>query len=235
MGAKKEVLEVVTGWKAVELVLKCFFIGIWQLIQISVKRLWKGHRRITTNNSQIELTVDSSIGRHCYIKIMRLADSGHHVVTLDLRGTGASEGGSRSDLTPPRAVEELATVMAALGVTDDDPAIVIGFGIGGMLACAAQLVSSARYCGAATLRLVAAPHAADPQLPGILLEFLQPLTTPDAADRQLPEMLLDFLQPKEKLVDEKEVSPKAGLMGRVFGAVRSGRELTARLVLPTQA
>lgn len=70
MGAKKEVLKVVTGWKAVELVLKCFFIGIWQLIQISVKRLWKGHRRKTTNNSRVELTVDSSIGRHCYIKIL---------------------------------------------------------------------------------------------------------------------------------------------------------------------
>lgn len=65
--------------------------------------------------------------------VKRLADSGHRVITLDLRGTGASEGGSRSDLTPPRAVEELATLMAALGVTDDDPAIVIGFGIGGML------------------------------------------------------------------------------------------------------
>ncbi|KAI8421450.1 hypothetical protein MSG28_009506 [Choristoneura fumiferana] len=212
MGAKKEVLEVVTGWKAVELVLKCFFIVLGDAPD--TVNLW---------------------GPTWCHAVKRLADSGHHVVTLDLRGTGASEGGSRSDLTPPRAVEELATVMAALGVTDDDPAIVIGFGIGGMLACAAQLVSSARYCGAATLRLVAAPHAADPQLPGILLEFLQPLTTPDAADRQLPEMLLDFLQPKEKLVDEKEVSPKAGLMGRVFGAVRSGRELTARLVLPTQA
>lgn len=65
--------------------------------------------------------------------VRRLAETGHHVITLDLRGTGGSEGGSRSDLSPPRAVEELTTLMEALGVSDNNPAVVIGFGIGGML------------------------------------------------------------------------------------------------------
>lgn len=65
--------------------------------------------------------------------VKRLTESGHHVVTLDLRGTGGSEGGSRSDLSPPRAVEEISTLMDALGVTEDKPAILIGFGVGGML------------------------------------------------------------------------------------------------------
>lgn len=70
MGASKNVLEVISGWPAVELVLKCVFFGIWQIIQIAVKRLWKGHRKRQKDNSPVELTVDSSIGTHCYIKIL---------------------------------------------------------------------------------------------------------------------------------------------------------------------
>lgn len=72
MGARsKKVLELVTGWEAVELVLKCFVCGIWQLMKISMKRLWKGHRRKSANNCPpVELTVVSSIGTHCYIKVM---------------------------------------------------------------------------------------------------------------------------------------------------------------------
>ncbi|XP_047990072.1 epoxide hydrolase 4-like [Leguminivora glycinivorella] len=172
MGARKEVLEVVSGWQAVELVLKCLLLGAWQLVQMAVKRLWKGQRRKALKNSHVEVTVDSSIGRHCYIKIMgvkyhyietgpqsghkvlvlpdapetadlwspgwcaavqQLADTGHHVVTLELRGTGASEGGGRAALAPPRAVDELAALLSALGVSPHNPATVIGFGIGGML------------------------------------------------------------------------------------------------------
>lgn len=70
MSARNKILQVVSGWPAVELVLKCIFIGIGQIIQIAVKRLWKGHRRKSKNASPVELTVDSSIGTHCYIKIM---------------------------------------------------------------------------------------------------------------------------------------------------------------------
>ncbi|XP_063362686.1 epoxide hydrolase 4-like [Cydia amplana] len=194
MGVRREVLQVVSGWQAVELVLKCLLLGVWQLAQMAVKRLWKGHRRKALKNSHVEVTVDSSIGRHCYIKIMgvkyhyietgpktghkvlvlpdapetanlwspnwcymvkQLADSDHHVITLDLRGTGASEGGSRGDLSPPRAAEELAMLMSALGVSEHNPATVIGFGIGGMLTW-----YLAHCHGALVRRMVAvgAPH-----------------------------------------------------------------------------
>lgn len=71
MGARNKVLKVVSGWEAVELVIRCIFLGIWQFVQISVKRLWKGHRRkYTKNGPQVQLSVDSSVGTHCYIKIM---------------------------------------------------------------------------------------------------------------------------------------------------------------------
>ncbi|XP_039755108.1 epoxide hydrolase 4-like isoform X1 [Pararge aegeria] len=196
MGVQSDkVLEVVSGWEAVKLVLKCAFIGLWQMIHLAVRRLWKGHRRkLSKNCPPVELTVDSSIGIHCYIKIMgvkyhyvetgpkcgkkvlilgdapdsgdlwvprwssvvrRLAETGHHVITLDLRGTGGSEGGWRSDLSPPRAVEELRALLLALGASDKNPAIVIGFGIGGMLTwylvhCHGSLVSK--------FAVVAAPH-----------------------------------------------------------------------------
>lgn len=66
--------------------------------------------------------------------VRRLAENGYHVITLDLRGTGGSEGGHRSDLSPPKAVDELSALLAALGASGNNPAIVIGFGIGGMLA-----------------------------------------------------------------------------------------------------
>ncbi|XP_050348440.1 uncharacterized protein LOC126772217 isoform X1 [Nymphalis io] len=196
MGVKrKKVLDVVSGWESVDLILKCIFVGLWQMIQIAVRRLWKGHRRkISKNYPPVELTVDSSIGIHCYIKIMgvkyhyvetgpkngqivlilgdapdtgdlwvpswssvvrRLAELGHHVITLDLRGTGASEPGDRIDLSPPRAVEELKSLLIALGVTESNPAVVIGFGIGGMLTwylvhCEGSLVSK--------FAVIAAPH-----------------------------------------------------------------------------
>lgn len=65
-----KVLQVVTGWQAVELILKCVFVGICQIIQIAVKKLWKGQRRKSKNFSPVELAKDSSIGTHCYIKIM---------------------------------------------------------------------------------------------------------------------------------------------------------------------
>ncbi|XP_030022877.1 AB hydrolase superfamily protein YfhM-like [Manduca sexta] len=193
MGANHEVLQVVSGWLAVELVLKCIFAGLWQIMQIAVKRLWKGHRRKSSKNSApVELSVDSSIGTHCYIKIMgvkyhyvetgpksgqlvlilgdapdaghlwcpnwcnvvrRLAESGYHVITLDLRGTGGSEGGCRNDLSPPRAVEELSTLVKALGVSERRPAVIIGFGIGGMLTwylvhCYSKLISKFAVIGA---------------------------------------------------------------------------------------
>ncbi|XP_047531372.1 epoxide hydrolase 4-like isoform X2 [Vanessa atalanta] len=196
MGVKrKQVLDVVSGWESVELILKCVFVGLWQMIQLSVRRLWKGHRRkLSKNSPPVELTVDSSIGIHCYIKIMgvkyhyvetgpkngqivlilgdapdngdlwvpswssvvrRLAELGHHVITLDLRGNGASEPGDRIDLSPPRAVEELKSLLIALGVSESDPAVVIGFGIGGMLTwylvhCEGSLVSK--------FAVIAAPH-----------------------------------------------------------------------------
>ncbi|XP_047025278.1 epoxide hydrolase 4-like isoform X1 [Helicoverpa zea] len=174
MGARNlKVLQVISGWQAVELILKCVFVGIWQIIEISVKGLWKGARRKVKDTPPVELTIDSSVGTHCYIKVMgvkyhyvetgprtgqkvlilkdapdsgnlwgpnwanavrRLAETDHHVMTLDLRGTGGSEGGSRSELSPPRAVEELSALLKALGVTENRPAVVIGFGVGGMLA-----------------------------------------------------------------------------------------------------
>ncbi|XP_072932476.1 epoxide hydrolase 4-like [Epargyreus clarus] len=357
MGAKShKVLQVVSGWPAVELALQCIFIGLWQLLQLAVRRLWKGHRRKWAKNTPpVELTVDSSVGVHCYIKIMgvkyhyvetgpktgqlvlilgdapdtsnmwvpswssvikRLVDTGHHVVTLDLRGTGGSEGGSRSDLSPPQTVEELAGLMDALGVSDSRPAIVIGFGIGGMVTwylahcqgslinkfvvvgaphpnlfwqyppaafcdrvlhfiqwpyfperwlaeseaaagsswassrardwsgalnyvrgaawwrihpdhkiqarglligsrdSAAQLVASAQHCGSPALRLVAKP---------------------DPSDTELQGLILDYLVGKEKPPVVEEVVPRAGLMGRVLGAVAvRGRGLT-RLALPAHA
>ncbi|KPJ16191.1 hypothetical protein RR48_08196 [Papilio machaon] len=157
MGAKNQnVLEPVSGTTAVKLFLKCIFIGLWQLVQFAVRRLWKGHRRkFSKNFPPVELTVDSSIGIHCYIKIMgvkyhyvetgpkngqlvlilgdapdagnlwvpswaavvrRLAETRHHVVTLDLRGTGGSECGSRRDLSPPRVVEELSALFRKNGL-----------------------------------------------------------------------------------------------------------------------
>lgn len=71
MGARHmKVLQVISGWQAVELILKCVFIGIWQIIEISVKSLWKGQRGKVKNVPPVELTVDSSIGTHCYIKVM---------------------------------------------------------------------------------------------------------------------------------------------------------------------
>ncbi|CAH2085017.1 unnamed protein product [Euphydryas editha] len=191
----QKVLDAVSGWEAVELIIKCVFVGLWQMIKLSVRRLWKGHRRkLSKNVPPVELTVDSSIGIHCYIKIMgvkyhyvetgpkygkivlilgdapdtgdlwvpswssvvrRLAELGHHVITLDLRGTGASEPGDRSDLSPPRAVAELKFLLTTLGVSDTKPAIVIGFGIGGMLTwylvhCEGSLVSK--------FAVVSAPH-----------------------------------------------------------------------------
>ncbi|CAG9787944.1 unnamed protein product [Diatraea saccharalis] len=359
MSAKiKNVLEVVSGWEAVELILKCLILGIWQIIQITVKRLWKGHRRkLSKNYPPFELTEDSSVGTHCLIKIMgvkyhyvkcgpksgpivlilsnapetddlwgptwsrvvkRLVENGYHVITLDLRGTGGSEGGSRSDLSPPRAVEELSTLMEALGVSERNPAVVIGFGVGGLLtwylahchgpliskvavvgaphpnlywqyppapfceralhftqwpyfperwlaegrlqaneerrwaisrACdwagplnyvrgaawwrirknhridspallvgakdsAAQLVSSAHYCTNSTLRLVTKPNPSDIELPAVILDFL-------------------ICSNKDKAVEEVV---SRGLVGRMLGAVAGrGRDLTARLALPTQA
>ncbi|XP_032516342.2 uncharacterized protein LOC116769384 [Danaus plexippus] len=168
-----KVLQVVFGWEAVDLILKSLFIGLWQLIKLSVKRLWKGQKKKSSKDcAVVEFTVDSSIGIHCYIKIKgvkyhyvetgpkygklvlilgdapdtrnlwvpswssvvrRLAETGHHVVTLDLRGTGASEGGYRSDLSPPRAVEEITALLEALGTSEQNPALMVGFGIGGML------------------------------------------------------------------------------------------------------
>lgn len=65
-----KILKVVSGWQAVELILKCIFIGIWQVVQIAVKKLWKGHRRKSKDSPPVELTVDASIGTHCYIKVM---------------------------------------------------------------------------------------------------------------------------------------------------------------------
>lgn len=71
MSAKSDrTLKVVSGWLAVELVMKCIFIGLWQAVQIVVKRMWKGHRRKPKSSGQVELSVDSSIGTHCYIKVM---------------------------------------------------------------------------------------------------------------------------------------------------------------------
>ncbi|CAB3254306.1 unnamed protein product [Arctia plantaginis] len=167
------VLQVVSGWQAVELIVKCVFVGVWQIIQMSLKRFWKGHRKKSVNDPPVELSVDASIGTHCYVKVMgvkyhyvetgprsgttililkdapdsgklwspnwvdfirRLAESDYHVITLDLRGTGGSEGGYRSNLSPPRAVAELSTLLGAFGVSENKPAVVIGFGIGGMLA-----------------------------------------------------------------------------------------------------
>lgn len=190
---KQKVLEVVSGWEAVELILKCIILGIWQVLQITVKGFWKGHRRKSPKKfPPVELTVDSSVGTHCYIKIMgvkyhyvesgpnsgplvfilsdapdtedlwgptwshvvkKLVENSHHVVTLDLRGTGGSEGGGRSDLSPPRAIEELSTLMEALGASERKPAIIIGFGIGGMLTwylahCHGPLVSKIAVVGA---------------------------------------------------------------------------------------
>ncbi|XP_038214345.1 epoxide hydrolase 3-like [Zerene cesonia] len=174
MGVKRKgVLELVSGWAAIELLFQCVYIGLWQLLHLAARRLWKGHRRkLSNNNPPVELTVDSSIGIHCYIKIMgvkyhyvetgprtgqvililgdapdtgnlwvpswssvvrRLAENGYHVITLDLRGSGGSESGDRRDLSPPRAVEELAGLLKAVGVSEGCPAIVIGFGIGGLL------------------------------------------------------------------------------------------------------
>lgn len=173
MGANsKKILQCVSGWQAVELILQCVILGAWQILQMSVLRLWRGHKRKIKSVPSVELTVDSSVGTHCYIKVKgvkyhyvetgprsgqpvlilkdapdtgnlsghnwvemvrKLEDTHHHVVTLDLRGTGGSEGGRRSDLSPPRAVEELSTLLGALGVTENRQATVIGFGIGGML------------------------------------------------------------------------------------------------------
>ena len=71
MGARNiKVLQVISGWQAVELILTCVFVGIWQIIEISFKRLWKGYRRKVENAPPVELTIDSSIGTHCYIKVM---------------------------------------------------------------------------------------------------------------------------------------------------------------------
>ncbi|GBP90287.1 Epoxide hydrolase 3 [Eumeta japonica] len=169
MGAKsRKVLKVVTGWEAFELILKSIFIGAWQIMIITFKRLWKGHRRKSSSDqTTVQLTADSSVGTHYYIKIMgvkyhyvetgpkngelvivlgdapepsaswgpgwgrvvtQLVHSGRRVISLDLRGVGGSEGGSRRDLAPPRALEELHALMNALGVTESDPAILIGQG-----------------------------------------------------------------------------------------------------------
>lgn len=72
MGVQSDtVLEVVSGWEAVRLVLKCALLGLWQMLHLSVRRLWKGHRRkLSRSCPPVELTVDSSVGTHCYIKIM---------------------------------------------------------------------------------------------------------------------------------------------------------------------
>ncbi|KAL4719419.1 hypothetical protein ACJJTC_002259 [Scirpophaga incertulas] len=88
-----------------------------------------------------------------YKVVQRLADNGHRIITLDLRGTGGSEGGSRSELSPPKAIEELSTLMIALGVTETKPAILIGFGVGGILTwylahCQGHLVSKFAVIGA---------------------------------------------------------------------------------------
>ncbi|XP_050678846.1 epoxide hydrolase 4-like [Leptidea sinapis] len=168
-----KVIQTVSGWVAVEILFQCVIIGFWQLFQLALRRLWKGHRRkLSKNVPPVELAVDTSIGIHCYIivqgvkyhyvetgpkngqlvlilgdapdignlwvpswssVVQRLAENGYHVVTLDLRGTGGSESGDRCDLSPPKAVEELAALLQALEVSENSPAIVIGFGIGGML------------------------------------------------------------------------------------------------------
>ena len=39
------ILQAISGWDAVELIFKCVFIGLWQVIQLTARRLWKGHRR----------------------------------------------------------------------------------------------------------------------------------------------------------------------------------------------
>ncbi|KAI5631493.1 epoxide hydrolase 4-like isoform X2 [Phthorimaea operculella] len=107
------------------------------LIHMFVKRLWKGHRRKSAKNPPVELTIDNAVGTHCYIKIMGVKY--HYVKTGPKTGQtvvilGGSEGGGRRDLSPPRAIEELSTLMEVIGVTENNPAVVIGFGIGGMLA-----------------------------------------------------------------------------------------------------
>ncbi|CAK1541884.1 unnamed protein product [Leptosia nina] len=194
MGVKDNgILQTVTGWPAIRLGLECIYLGLWQLLQLAIRRLWKGRRRkLSPSASPVELRVDSSIGRHCYIKIMgvkyhyvetgtksgqlililgdapdtanlwvpswssavrRMAENDYHIVTLDLRGSGGSEGGSRRDLTPPKAVEELTALLKALGVSESHPAIVIGFGIGGLLTwylghCHGSMVSKFIVAGA---------------------------------------------------------------------------------------
>lgn len=69
--SSRQTLQVVSGWEAIELLIQCFCIGAWQLIKISFKRLWKGHRRkYSKNATSVQLTVDSSIGTHYYIKVL---------------------------------------------------------------------------------------------------------------------------------------------------------------------
>lgn len=70
MGARHvNALQVVSGWQAVELILKCVFVGLWQILRMSLKRFWKGYRKKSSNEPSVELTVDASIGTHCYVKV----------------------------------------------------------------------------------------------------------------------------------------------------------------------
>ncbi|XP_041979772.1 epoxide hydrolase 4-like [Aricia agestis] len=196
MSVKSEnVLQRVTGWEAVELVFQCVFIGLLQFIKLGIRRLWKGAcRRKEPSTPSVELTVDSSIGIHCHIKVLgvkyhyvetgpkdgnialilgdapdsgnlwvpswssvirRLAENHYHVITLDLRGTGGSEGGNRRDLSPPRAVAEITALLKALGVTENKQAIVIGFGIGGVLT---WYLSHSKGSLIRKMAVVGAPH-----------------------------------------------------------------------------
>lgn len=72
MGVKsRRPLQIVSGWNAVELIFQCILYGAWQFLKIAFTKLWRGHRRkFSKNLPPVQLTIDSSIGTHCYIKVL---------------------------------------------------------------------------------------------------------------------------------------------------------------------
>lgn len=70
-GKTRRILQGISGWESVQLLIKCCFLGLFELIRIAFTKLWKGPRRkLSKKYPRVQVTVDSSIGTHCYIKIL---------------------------------------------------------------------------------------------------------------------------------------------------------------------
>lgn len=119
-------------------------------------------------------------------QLTALADAGHHVAAMDLRGVGASDK-PPTGYDVPTTTRDVAGVVRSLG---HDRAVVVGHGTGGIVAWAMARLQPTVTAG---LAAVSAPHPARLHTSGAAL------LTP-AARRQLALYQLPTL-PERRIVD----------------------------------